>query len=484
MAEPTSSSSSSGTARRGAQEPRIRVEPPYSYTDGPDAAKLYEQVGPALRPWQRLVLDGWLSRCDDDRLIQATGGMSAPRQNGKTFVVEPRELYTMANGGHVLHTAHQVKTANKSFNHLADLLTRGGGNPFRKLVDNVRRTNGEQAIWFANGGSVEYAARSRGSARGFDNIELVILDEAQELTDEQLEALMSTLSASASGDRQMLYIGTPPGPACPGDVFRRMRANAIKSPTPRESWYEWSVAEIGDVHDRDRWYATNPSMGYQLTEDFTEVEASKLSRDGFARERLGWWSEQGANTAIRQAVWEGSYTDEPPESGKKSFGVKFSPDGATVALAACRVPDGAPAHVELVDARPVSEGTGWLSELLNSAEPTTACVVVDGRSGADDLLSRLDEYPARALVTPGTRGVVAAATMTVSALSEHRLTHWRSPGQHALDESATKSVKRPIGNDGGYGFGGDVSVAIEAASLAYWGCMTTKRDPEGGCEVI
>ena len=37
------------------------------------------------------------------------------------------------------------------------------------------------------------------------------------------------------------------------------------------------------------------------------------------------------------------------------------------------------------------------------------------------------------------------------------------------------SVRRPIG--GGWGFGGDNSAPIEAASLALWGVKTSKRDP-------
>ena len=48
--------------------------------------------------------------------------------------------------------------------------------------------------------------------------------------------------------------------------------------------------------------------------------------------------------------------------------------------------------------------------------------------------------------------------------------------QKALDDSAKTSVKRPIG--GGWGFGGDNSIPIEAACLAYWGAKTSKRDPQ------
>ena len=47
--------------------------------------------------------------------------------------------------------------------------------------------------------------------------------------------------------------------------------------------------------------------------------------------------------------------------------------------------------------------------------------------------------------------------------------------QTVLDESARTAIKRPIG--GGYGFGGDNTLPVEACALALWGVKTCKRDP-------
>nr|DAX81073.1 MAG TPA: Terminase [Caudoviricetes sp.] len=81
-----------------------------------------------------------------------------------------------------------------------------------ELVSTIRYTNGEEAIVLTNGGEIRYSARSRQAARGFAGVSLVVYDEAQELTDEQVEALMPTLAASATGTRQVIYTGTPPYP--------------------------------------------------------------------------------------------------------------------------------------------------------------------------------------------------------------------------------------------------------------------------------
>lgn len=58
-------------------------------------------------------------------------------------------------------------------------------------------------------------------------------------------------------------------------------------------------------------------------------------------------------------------------------------------------------------------------------------------------------------------------------MNEGQLT-WYRP-QQALRESAVTSIKRPIG--GGYGFGGDNSLPVEACALALWGAKTSRRDP-------
>ena len=47
--------------------------------------------------------------------------------------------------------------------------------------------------------------------------------------------------------------------------------------------------------------------------------------------------------------------------------------------------------------------------------------------------------------------------------------------QTVLDESAVTAVKRPIA--GGFGFGGDNSLPVEACALALWGAKTSRRDP-------
>ena len=131
------------------------------------------------------------------------------RQNGKNVCLEAREFFGLViRGERILHTAHQVVTGKKSFRRLERMFTDRRFPEIQKLVRYIRYTNGEEAIELENGGSIEFSARSRQRARGFAGISLVVYDEAQELTDDQVDAIMATLSASSTGTRQLSVSST------------------------------------------------------------------------------------------------------------------------------------------------------------------------------------------------------------------------------------------------------------------------------------
>lgn len=467
------------------------------YTDGPDVSALIAEMGMRLYEWQDLVLGDWCSRDGADRPSYVTCGLSVPRQNGKNAILEAFELYALTvSGWHILHTAHRVKTAKKSFQRLVKYFTDKRHPEVRALVSNIRYTNGEESIHLSNGASIEFSARSRAGARGFDDIQLVVFDEAQDLTDDQLSAIMYTISASSTGERMMVYTGTPPDGASPGTVFARMRESALSRPAKRSCWHEWSVESLprkgcafGDIVDEI--YAANPSMGHTLDLDWTENEFNSADLVGFAVERLGWWPSRAGAKLIPREWWEGSAIDagSVPSEGKKAFGVKFDPSGERAALAVCVLPESGRAHVELIAEMPRDEGLRWITGFLcdEDTEETTSAVAVDGRSGADALADELSAtYPRQAVMRPGTAGVVAASVMFFEALRDGAVTHWRAPGgeQAALDESVLSAVKRNVGSDGGWAFGGEGSTAAEAAVIAYWAAKTTRRDAAGGCEVL
>lgn len=469
---------------KGSQEPRYCIEPERVATDGADAAMLMSEYGYGLDEWQQKIIDCWLGKDEEGRYTVTSAGLAVPRQNGKNVCLEAREFFGLViNGERILHTAHQVRTSKKSFRRLAAMFTDKHHPEVQDIVKMIRYTNGEEQIELDNGGSIEFSARSRQAARGFDGISLVVYDEAQELTDDQVEAIMATLSASATGTRQIIYTGTPPYPGCPGDVFRRRRTVCLGTPSKRDAWHEWSVeadsvAEI-NIADKSLWYMTNPALGIRLSEDFTGEELRSLSADGFARERLGWWSPvltKKEDTAIDAEQWKACASNEPKPEGKTAYGVKFSADGAEICLAGAVIPEEGAARISLIMVKPTSRGTQWLADWLNERYKKAACVAIDGRNGADVLVDKIKPVwkVQSSIIRPSAKDVVTAAGTLSDALAEQSVT-WYKP-QAALNESALTAVKRPIG--GGWGFGGPSSTPIEAAALALWAAKTTRRNPQ------
>ncbi len=471
------------TERIGSQTPRIKVEPARVQTDGRDAAILTAAYGNSLDPWQQGVVDCWLGRDESGSYSVTSAGLALPRQNGKNVCLEAREFFGMVvNGEKILHTAHMVRTAKKSFNRLARMFQDPKHPEVVALVKAVRRTNGEEAIELKNGGVIEFSARSRQAARGFDGISLIIYDEAQELTDDQVEAIMSTLAASATGTRQIIYAGTPPYPGCPGTVFRRRRTVCLQSPGEHDAWHEWSVegddADSINVEDTKLWYQTNPALGIHLTEEFTAEELRTMTRDGFARERLGWWSpviQTETDYVLNLDAWAKCVSEKTKPTGKTAYGVKFSADGASVCLCGAVIPSKGPARISLIKEESTAKGIKWLAAWLNERYSQASCVVIDGRNGVDLLIDHIAKtWRAKgAIVKPTGKDVIASASALSDAVNQGTVTWYKY--QERLNESATTAVKRPI--SGGFGFGGENASPIEACALALWGALTTKRNP-------
>lgn len=469
---------------RGSQEPRIKIEPSRVSTDGTDAGLLMEAYGNKLDPWQQTVIDCWLGKDENEEYTVTSAGLALPRQNGKNVCLEAREFYGMVvNGEKILHTAHQVRTSKKSFRRLAQMFTDKRHPEIMDLVRQIRYTNGEESITLDNGGSIEFSARSRQAARGFDGISLLVYDEAQELTDDQVEALMPTLSASATGSRQILYAGTPPYPGCPGNVFRRRRTVSMEDAGAHDAWHEWSVAadniEDINIEDTSLWYMTNPAIGIHLTEEFAAEECKSMAPDGFARERLGWWSPilmKEEEHPISEEVWDACRSEaEKPLTGKTAYGVKFSLDGSVVSLCGAVIPEEGPARISMIEKKPTGLGTQWLADWLSQRYGKASCVVIDGRNGVDVLVDKISgTWKAKgSVIRPSAREVIASVSNLTDALNEKTVTWYHK--HEVLRESALTSIKRPIG--GGFGFGGEDPTPIEAAALALWGAKTSKRDP-------
>ena len=480
------------TRKFGNQKPRIRYAPKYLCTDGKDAAELVKAYGYELDPWQKNVIKDWLGRIAYDKFSSTTCCLSVPRQNGKNTLLEVRELYGLLTMGEkIIHTAHQVNTAREAFLRLCRFFNNKSCYPeLARKVEVIRKGNGMEEIELNNGGRIKFTSRSNVGNLGF-SVDVVVFDEAQALTDEQISVIMPVISASPNDNRQMIYTGTPPTVSMNGEVFGRLRKTAIEQTNAKMCWHEWSVEKLPSkdtsINELVKLaYDVNPAMGRRLTEEFTRQEAMGMSLDGFSIMRLGWWSETQTFKAISEGLWNKTFIEpkDAPQDGLVTFGVKFAPDGSFVSLAGCRCEDGGKPHVELIIHEPLHTGLNDIIEFLTNAEriENTAGIAMDGKNGQGALYNALaSEYYREVIMIPSTKGCVDASAMFEQALFNEDITHTNGEAgeQNELTTSALNAIKRPMGRstDGGWIYGGEDSTPIEAVALALWANKTTTVDP-------
>ena len=463
--------SSSSVSERSNQRPRLLVAPEPADTFGELAFDFAAAYGLTLDDWQRLVLDDWLSVDEHDLWSSLTCGLSCPRQNGKNAVLEVRELFGMVGRGEkILHTAHEVKTARKAFKRLQHFFGRSVGDRSAKFpelnarVTELRNVNGQEAIFLDNGGSVEIVARSKNSGRGF-TADVLILDEAQEMSDEDLEALMPTTSAAPLGNPQWIFTGTPPGPKVNGEVFTRTRNDALGDTAYRVCWHEWSACDPGkldmvDLDSLDVWTGTNPALGGRLLLSVVEGERARYSDEGFARERLGVWSDIDTTVTLIHPAWWAACLDVNHKAGRTlAYALDVSPEATSCAIAAS---DGV--HSEVVK---YADGTAWVVSACLAKRDRFDELVIDPAGPAGRFIPALEAegIPVRQV---STREAVQACGSFLDGIANGTVRHI---GQPELDRAVHNAGRRDVG-DGGWMWSrkrSSVDISpLYAVTLAHW----------------
>lgn len=449
----------------GRQRPTQSVTMPYEQTNGQEAADLYAQTGRAAMEWQTLLLYDMLAVGPDGLWVHQKFGYSVPRRNGKNEVVTMRELYGLQHGENILHTAHRTTTSHAAWERLCSLLDRA------KIGYKSIRASGRENIRLTEGdGRIEFRTRSSkgGLGEGFD---LLVIDEAQEYTDDQESALKYVVSDSQNP--QTVFCGTPPTPASSGTVFLKLRNAALRGEARDTAWAEWSVEHQTDVHDVAAWYETNPSMGTILTERKVEAEIGPDPVD-FNIQRLGLWLRYNQKSAISRAEWDALQCAALPSlTGALYAGVKFGKDGVHVALSVAVRTKDKHVLVEAIDCRPVRAGMGWLLDFFRRAD--LAAIAVDGASGQQLLAEVMKEARLKAPLLPTVKQIISANAAFEQGLFSKTVCHM---GQPSVVQAVSNCEKRAIGSGGGFGYRSikdGVSIELlDSIILAYWQCATAK----------
>lgn len=452
--------------RIGRQTPTTSLVLPYTETRGPEAIEIYNTTGRTAREWQELMLADILAINEDGLWVHTKFGYSVPRRNGKNEIVVMREMHALKNGERVLHTAHRTTTSHTAWERLCGLLDKA------KIGYRSIRASGRECVYLIDGGArVDFRTRSSkgGLGEGFD---LLVIDEAQEYTDDQESALKYVVTDSKNP--QTIFCGTPPTPVSSGTVFTKYRQNVLEGALENAGWAEWSVEQQSDVRNRDLWYDTNPSLGTVLTERAITDEIGSDEID-FNIQRLGLWLKYNQKSAISKAEWEELKSGKVPKlKGKLFVGIKYGHDGKNVAMSiAVKTKDGK-VFVETIDCREIRFGNWWIIDFLKAADVNK--VAVDGANGQLILKDEMKDAKVKVPILPTVKEIINANATFEQGIFQQKITHMNQP---SLTRSVSNCEKRAIGTNGGFGYKSlreDIEVALlDSVILAYWLCAQSKE---------
>jgi hypothetical protein len=328
---------------QGSQKPRISHVPEYLDTAGDEAADVYALAGGELDPWQKLVLRQSMGEMAGGRWSAFEVGLLVSRQNGKDEILLARELWGLFVGGErlIIHSAHKFDTAMEHLERLVSLIE--NVPEFRKRVSSYNRANGKEGITLRSGQRIRFRARTRsGGGRGYTG-DCVIFNEAMDLPDEIVGAIMPVMSARSMGipGPQLWFAGSAVDQTtmANGLVFTRIREAGLAGENDRMAWFEWSagVKDWLEAHglrydplrpDVDQITPAmladpvvraqaNPALGKRISPEHVETEfrSPSMSPRQYAIERLSIGdppdTSGDAGRIISREAWEAAAEHNP-----------------------------------------------------------------------------------------------------------------------------------------------------------------------------
>ncbi|WP_420123196.1 hypothetical protein [Nakamurella sp.] len=497
----------------GPRRPRVDTHAPYELTYGPAAVRLAEAAGLFLDPWQQDSLHRMLALDEHGRWRHFEVAELVARQNGKGSILEARVLAGFLLFGErlIMWSAHEYKTAIELFLRVKQLiaaLVEAGEIDGSDIK--VIHTNGEQGFErLSTGQRIKFIARSKDSGRGFSG-DLNIIDEAYAYTPAQQSALMPTMSARTNP--QIVYASSPPLDGISGEVLFALRERGDPTaPRPADAppwqqdeslaYRDWGAAgdlenlDGIDLGDPDLWAQTNPALPTRISEQFVGREFRAMSREHFARERIGIWPRRatGRSGVIPDEVWrnrvdpavQAGEPDRVVRPGDVVFVVQVNATRSHTTIAAVGARQDGTLLASIVEHRP---GTHWapprLAELKRRHSPLFIVAQDKGPTGSlfTDLAdlgiveAEDRERPRRGdLVVPWAADVAVAYGLFLDAVVDMgRLCHLdEGPLNVALAEAKT----RPLAGGTAWDYTVPTVAPLLAVTLGTWAVLAVRLPP-------
>ena len=267
---------------RGATEPRIHTPIHTGVSRMQEVADLADSIEMPLLPWQRYVLDDYLSVDENGLFRRKIGGLLIARQNGKTHLARMLILWKLLQGQKVLAMSSNRNMALDTFQKVAGVFEEF---PFLKQhVKAIRYANGTEKILLNNGGLYEVAAATRDGSRG-KTVDFLYIDELREISEDAWTAARPTTRARPNSQT---FTTSNAGDAF-STVLNDMRERALDYPPSEFGWYEYSAPQFAKIDDRKAWQAANPALGYLFDEGAIAESVATNSIESTRTETLCQW---------------------------------------------------------------------------------------------------------------------------------------------------------------------------------------------------
>lgn len=394
-----------------------------------------------------VVFDSWqdgagrviLAKRADGSYAASIGGIviSIPRQVGKTFLVGAVvfALCLLYPGLTVLWTSHRLRTAAETFGKMQAF---AGRKKVKPHIKDIYVGSGDEEIQFHNGSRILFGARERGFGRGFDDVDVEVFDEAQILTENAVDDMVP--ATNTAKNPLLLFMGTPPKPTDPSEVFQAKRTAALSGDDEDTAYIEFSADRGCDPKDRKQWRKANPSVVSGRTPEQAVLRMIKnLSPDSFVREGLGVWDDDDQKSEIDLVAWAALEHLEEERPNPVALAVQVSEDRqwTHIGLAGLRR-DGA-AHLQVVESLPGTAAVaGRLAELQQAWRPVGIAIFPGGPSGS--LIPALEQAKVE-VTSVWAREVAAADAGFLDAVKERTIRHSSQPVLNIAIRAARKQPR-------------------------------------------
>ncbi|QEA10770.1 terminase large subunit [Mycobacterium phage Weirdo19] len=485
----------------GPQEPRYHSAHPDADTaDDRDAIRAAKFAAKVTRsrcmPWQWSEVRGIMLRNAEGLWLHREGCLVDTRQQGKTWIMVIRILFGLFYLGETcVYSAQRGQTADAVFSRIVEiiesrpslaarLLTKTGGKQGRGDIT-VRARNGKIA-------TLRCGVRSTDLGRGLDQIDLVIFDEAYNLTEAEVAALAGAQIASPNA--QTIYTSTAPvasihafchiftgvrergmaGHKDPDEADAELWYSEYCAPPPPKDERERAAARL----DRENWRLASPSHGV-ISKD-RDIDALRktlcINAAGVAlweADFLGWgeWptTEETREPVIPiEEVWVPLRDPAPVLVGQTVIAVSRTQDRKRWAFAAGRRRvDGAVAlELGKFEEMNLGQAARYLLLLVQKFDPPE--VIMEGHDKGTDLVPVMRKLGLDIRLTTANEFAIASSAFIDHAFSGDMCHPDQPIIREALEQAAMRTL--PKGDEVFDTQEGSIAQLI-AYVLALWGVL-------------